>query len=215
MGSLSQVYECQKVAKLAHKWPCPPPGMAVCTVLFLRALTLSCLGFVMMSVMAGGDQHAVYSHLVAVSSTGFYSLNVLSKREWPGFYSAGCGAITLGIRMFSYYPTAPAEIAVLPWAAAYPYWQAGRHSSSFISPITSSSPAFVVWNLDGFIGHCPSGDHDQPGRAGGGYCSNLWASRAVSLGKQLQLLLDAAARAKVGITCWYPVPHICAANRKT
>lgn len=54
-----------------------------------------------------------------------YGLNVPGKRVWSGFYSAGCGAITLGIQMFSYYPAAPAEIAVLPWAAAYPYWQAG------------------------------------------------------------------------------------------
>lgn len=31
--------------------------------------------------------------------------------------------------MFSYYAVAPAEISVLlPWAAAYPYWQAGRQA---------------------------------------------------------------------------------------
>lgn len=143
------------------------------------ALTLSCLKFVIMSVMAGVDQHAVYSHLAAVSSTGFCSINVLGKREWPGFYSAGCGAITPGIQMFSYYPAAPAEIAVLPWAAAYPYRQVGIPPASYPPP----HQAFVVWNLEGFIGNYTSGDHDQPGRAGGGHCSTLWASKAVSLGK--------------------------------
>lgn len=119
---------CPQVATSSSRDGCLHSPVSESPVGLQAALTLSCLGFVMMSVMAGGDQHAVYSHLVAVSSTGFYSLNVLDKRERPGFYSAGCGAITLGIQMFSYFPAAPAEIAVLPWAAAYPYWQAGRHS---------------------------------------------------------------------------------------
>lgn len=45
------------------------------------ALDLSHLRFLIMSVMAAVDQHAVYSHLVAISSTGFYSLNIVGKRE--------------------------------------------------------------------------------------------------------------------------------------
>lgn len=115
--------------------------------------------------------------------------------------------------MFSYYPTAPVNCNS-PLGSCLPLL-ASRHSSSLISPITSGSPAFIVWNLDGLIGNYPSGDDDHPGSAGGGHCSNLWASKAVSLGKQLQVLLDAAAQAKCGITCWYPVPCICAANRET
>lgn len=137
MGSLSQMNAKKWQSLPTTQWSCPPPGMAVCfrawgkhstvsrsSVRLQATLTLSCLWSVIMSAVAGVDQYMLIESPGSSLLHRIYSLNVLGKREWPEFYSAGCGTITLGIPMFSYYPAAPAEIAVLPWAAAYPYWQA-------------------------------------------------------------------------------------------
>lgn len=45
---------------------------------------------------------------------------------------------------------------------------AGRDSSSLVFLIMSSSPVFMVWSLDGFLGDYPSGDHHQLCGAGAG-----------------------------------------------
>lgn len=48
--------------------------------------------------------------------------------------------------MFSYYPAAPVETAVLPWAAAYPYWQAGIRPASYPPSHQAHQPLlFETW----------------------------------------------------------------------
>lgn len=114
--------------------------------------------------------------------------------------------------LLSYYPAAPAEIAVLPWAAVCPYWQAGIPPASYSPSHRALRPLlFEAWIHCGIPFWRPS-PASQSWR--GDAAASSESARLFCWGNSCGSCYPPAVQDKCRSTCRHPVPCICTVNRR-